>query len=134
MPCARCGIRQTDPARGASLWRRVVAGGEQVIVCPICQRGPDWDAWSAGLDRCAGCGSARLAKALGVLRCGDCGRQSEAAAAPAVGVDASARAVAPAGGLAAEVEAALARVLGRQAGSANPRPAPDPPEGQRRSA
>jgi ribosomal protein L37AE/L43A len=152
MPCARCNERQTDPARGASPWRRVVSGGEQLIVCPACQRRPDWERWTAGLDRCPGCGSIRLAKALGVLRCGECGLQCEPSAPPASGsrdlaavvaadavVPAASRPVPPASpaeemgrgdrpdepvpaspvgprpDLAAEVEAALARVLGRRA-------------------
>ncbi|WP_045875519.1 hypothetical protein [Pseudofrankia sp. DC12] len=74
MPCYRCDTRQTDPARGASPWARAVVGGEQVLVCPECQRDPGW---RHPLDRCVGCGSARLAKALGLVVCRDCGRRTE---------------------------------------------------------
>lgn len=71
MPCYRCAARQTDPDRGASPWKRGVAGGEQVLVCPACQAAdPDW---AAGLDACASCGSTALVKQLGVVRCRDCG-------------------------------------------------------------
>ena len=74
MPCYRCDTRQTDPARGASPWARAVVGGEQVLVCPDCQRDPDW---RHPLDRCAGCASTQLAKALGLVVCRDCGRRTE---------------------------------------------------------
>lgn len=70
MPCFCCSARQTDPARGASPWRRAVLDGVQVLVCPACQ--------AAGvdehLDRCAACGSVRLAKSLGEVMCRGCGR------------------------------------------------------------
>jgi hypothetical protein len=72
MPCHRCGARQTDPVRGASPWRRGVRAGEQVLICPDCQRGRDW---TADLSRCAACGSSRLARALGRTECKDCGAE-----------------------------------------------------------
>ena len=132
MPCFRCDARQTDPARGKSPWRQAVVRGEQVLVCPDCQRSPNW---TAQLDRCARCESVRLVKALGVVRCKDCQavndtRPAEPADPPGTSADAPppTRAAGPAGtaggtgispaagrspSLAAEVEAALARVLGR---------------------
>ncbi|MBL7502567.1 hypothetical protein I6A84_25145 [Frankia sp. CNm7] len=74
MPCYRCHTRQTDPARGASPWRRAVLGGEQVLVCPSCQRDPSWH---EPLDGCAACGSTHLAKALGLVVCRDCGARTD---------------------------------------------------------
>ena len=80
MPCHRCGARQTDPVRGASPWRRGVRRGEQVLVCPDCQQGRDW---TAGLARCASCGSARLVRALGRTECKDCGAEDQVTEADA---------------------------------------------------
>ena len=37
MPCYRCGVRQTDPERGSSPWRRGVRHDRLVLVCPACQ-------------------------------------------------------------------------------------------------
>ena len=121
MPCHRCGARQTDPVRGASPWRRGVRAGEQVLICPDCQRGRDW---TADLARCAACGSARLVRALGRTECKDCGaedRVAEAAVAEGGAVeggvaepivssspDGSVR-TSDAARLAAEVQAALER-------------------------
>ena len=70
MPCYRCGSRQTDPARGASPWKRGVRGDAQILVCPACQEGRDW---AADLDRCARCGSTMLVRILGETRCRACG-------------------------------------------------------------
>jgi predicted amidophosphoribosyltransferase len=54
-----------------------VAGGRQVLVCPPCQEErPDW---TAGLDRCAECGSTRLSVMLGDVVCRQCGSISSAA-------------------------------------------------------
>jgi hypothetical protein len=72
MPCHRCGARQTDPVRGASPWRRGVRAGQQVLICPQCQRARDW---TADLAHCAECGSARLIRALGSTQCKDCGAE-----------------------------------------------------------
>jgi len=72
MPCHRCGARQTDPVRGASPWRRGVRAGEQVLVCPDCQRDRDW---TADLAHCGSCGSARLVRVLGSTQCKDCGTE-----------------------------------------------------------
>ena len=103
MPCYRCGARQTDPVRGPSPWKRGVRGGVQVLVCPVCQRGRDW---AAELDRCPACGSTMLARALGETTCRACGTVVARGGAPAPQP-------ADAPGLAADVEAALERVLGR---------------------
>jgi predicted amidophosphoribosyltransferase len=108
VPCYRCHRRQADPARGPSAWKRGVSHGEQVLVCPECQRDHDW---IADLDRCAACGSTRLSRSLGSTRCGECGATGAAAA----GAD-DARSAAPSqptpGELAADVSAALRRVFG----------------------
>lgn len=73
MPCFRCDARQTDPTRGDSPWQRGVVRGQQVLVCPDCQQG---SGWAEGLDRCARCGSIRLVKALGAVNCRSCGLES----------------------------------------------------------
>lgn len=101
MPCYRCGARQTDPVRGASPWKRGVRHEVQVLICPSCQGMPDLD-----LDSCASCGSAALICRLGEIECRSCG---------AVRIARSRDLLVPtsAPGLAAEVEAALNRVLGR---------------------
>ena len=101
MACFRCGARQDDPARGPSPWKRGVLGGEQVLVCPDCQR---QSGWQSALDRCPHCEGVRLSKALGVVTCSACGWSGElpAAAAAAASSDDA---------LAADVQAALERVL-----------------------
>ena len=76
MPCHRGGARQTDPVRSASPWRRGVRAGEQVLVCPECQKDRDW---TADLARCASCGSARLVRVLGNTQCKDCGAEDQVA-------------------------------------------------------
>jgi len=106
MPCYRCGTRQVDPDRGESPWRRGVRGDRQVLICPDCQVAFDW---TSDLDRCAVCGSVRLVRRLGEAECRDCGAVGQPLLAsdgpPEVVIGASAD-------LAAEVESALARVLG----------------------
>jgi hypothetical protein len=112
VPCYRCGARQTDPARGASPWRRGVRDAEQVLVCPDCQRTSDW---TADLDRCPACGSTALVRRLGRTVCRDCG------GSPDEGLDADLAAagadvadpVGPPTDLASDVAAAIDRVLGR---------------------
>jgi hypothetical protein len=106
MPCYRCGTRQVDPARGESPWVRGVREDRQVLVCPSCQDGFDWQ---ADLDHCPVCSSVHLVRRLGEAECRDCGwvAPSELPAPDAADSD-----------LALEVEHALARVLGRTAGSA----------------
>ena len=102
MPCYRCGARQTDPARGASPWKRGVRADRQVLVCPGCQAVHDW---TAALDRCAACGSAVLVCRLGEVECRDCGHVREA---DGTGEE---HAVSAAPGLSEEVAEALNRVL-----------------------
>jgi hypothetical protein len=70
MPCYRCGVRQTDPGRGQSPWKRGVVRHSQILICPGCQDAADW---TAELDRCARCSSVRLVKRLGEVECRDCG-------------------------------------------------------------
>jgi hypothetical protein len=105
VPCYRCGVRQTDPSRGSSPWRRGVRGDHLVLVCPACQAAvPDW---TADLDRCGRCSSTHLIRRLDQVECLDCGWVKEAVAdAPS--------AEAPASPLADEVSRALDRVLGRR--------------------
>ncbi|TKK87179.1 hypothetical protein FDA94_18875 [Herbidospora galbida] len=101
MPCYRCGARQTDPVRGASPWRRGVRSDTQVLICPDCQRAHDLE-----LDACSSCGSTALVCRLGEVECRSCGHVRSA------GESGPGRPSVPAD-LAAEVEAALSRVLGR---------------------
>ena len=137
MPCYRCGMRQTDPERGKSPWRRGVVHDQLVLICPACQESADW---TAELERCAKCRSAHLIRRLGQVECLDCGlvREPEPVLdsglnpglnpglVPVGGPDATGRA--PAGGsasaggrpsgaadsaLADEVSRALDRLLGR---------------------
>jgi hypothetical protein len=129
MPCYRCGTRQVDPDRGESPWQRGVRGDRQVLVCPVCQDSVDW---RADLDHCPVCSSVHLVRRLGEAECRDCGwvRPSApaglpghlAALAPAAPggrrePEAAGSGLAPESDLAREVESALARVLGRRAGS-----------------
>ena len=119
MPCYRCGVRQTDPERGKSPWRRGVLHDQLVLVCPACQESCDW---AAELESCARCASVHLIRRLGQVECLDCGLVREPASAlvpsPAAGADAGPAAQAgPAGSdtaLAEEVSRALDRVLGRR--------------------
>jgi hypothetical protein len=105
MPCYRCGVRQTDPERGSSPWRRGVRQDRLVLVCPACQESGDW---AADMEHCARCASVHLIRRLGQVECLDCGliHEPEAPSAPDSG-----------GGdpdLADEVGRALDRVLGRR--------------------
>ncbi len=124
MPCYRCGVRQTDPERGKSPWRRGVLRDELVLVCPVCQESGDW---TAELESCSRCASVHLIRRLGQVECLDCGlvREPEAAlvhagspaaAGPAAaGPAAASRAAAsPDAALAEEVGRALDRLLGRR--------------------
>ena len=81
MPCYRCGMRQTDPERGKSPWRRGVVHDQLVLICPPCQESSDW---TAELERCAKCRSAHLIRRLGQVECLDCGlvREPEALLTP----------------------------------------------------
>jgi hypothetical protein len=77
MPCYRCGVRQTDPERGKSPWRRGVVRDQLVLVCPACQESGDW---TVELESCARCGSVHLIRRLGQVDCLDCGLVREPAA------------------------------------------------------
>ena len=128
MPCYRCGMRQTDPERGKSPWRRGVVHDQLVLICPACQESADW---TAELERCAKCRSAHLIRRLGQVECLDCGlvREPEALVNPGLdpglvpvgGYDATGRAPAggsaSAGGLAAAGGSAAAG--GRRSGAAD---------------
>jgi hypothetical protein len=106
MGCYRCGARQVDPVRGASPWRRGVRLGEQVLVCPDCQRDRDW---TAELDQCPGCGSTALVRRLGMTVCRGCGREwTQAATATPTPTQRDGRTE-----LQMEVAAALDRAFGR---------------------
>ena len=127
MPCYRCGVRQTDPERGKSPWRRGVLRDELVLVCPSCQESGDW---TAELESCSRCASVHLIRRLGQVECLDCGLVREPVLADAALADA---ALVPAGNpvppaprvpagsgdrpdaaLAEEVGRALDRLLGRR--------------------
>ena len=109
MPCYRCHQRQADPIKGPSPWKRGVVDGEQVLVCPDCQRGRDWQ---AELDHCDECGSAQLVRVLGDTRCKACGH---------ITADGAPDRAAPRDeGLAADVSDALARRFGSYPDSAVP--------------
>jgi len=133
MPCFHCGTRQVDPDRGESPWTRGVLHDHQILVCPRCQTLRDW---TAELDRCGRCASAHLVRRLDEVECRDCGlirltgAEGEPGAehicgAPASGSEAGPRVTpahrearlpsSPDPELAAEVERALAKVLGKTA-------------------
>ena len=127
MPCYRCGVRQTDPERGKSPWRRGVLRDELVLVCPVCQESGDW---IAELESCSRCASVHLIRRLGQVECLDCGlvREPQPAKAEHALVPAGARArgdgarpdrarpdaAGPDAALAEEVGRALDRLLGRR--------------------
>jgi hypothetical protein len=79
VPCYRCGVRQTDPERGKSPWRRGVVHDQLVLICPACQESADW---TAELERCTRCRSAHLIRRLGQVECLDCGLVREPEALP----------------------------------------------------
>jgi hypothetical protein len=119
VPCYRCGVRQTDPERGKSPWRRGVLRDELVLVCPACQESGDW---TAELESCSRCASVHLIRRLGQVECLDCGLVREPVRADAALVPAgNPRPPAPRGpgdrpdaALAEEVGRALDRLLGRR--------------------
>jgi hypothetical protein len=110
VPCYRCGVRQTDPERGSSPWRRGLLADHLVLICPDCQQSRDW---TAELERCARCGSVHLIRRLDQVDCLDCGLVREPAL---VGGASSWRPGTPGAdhALAEEVGRALDRVLGRR--------------------
>jgi len=117
LPCYRCGVRQTDPERGKSPWRRGVLRDELVLVCPACQESGEW---TAELESCPRCASVHLIRRLGQVECLDCGlvREPETVFTPGLVPATRPRSASPAAGrqdtaLAEEVGRALDRVLGR---------------------
>ena len=112
MPCYRCGVRQTDPERGKSPWRRGVRRDELVLVCPACQ---DSGEWTAELESCSRCASLHLIRRLGQVECLDCGlvREPEAMLNPSLVAAARPGPGRPDSALAEEVGRALDRLLGR---------------------
>jgi hypothetical protein len=118
MPCYHCGTRQVDPDRGPSPWGRGLLHDHQILVCPACQEQRDW---TAELDRCGRCGSAHLVRRLDEVECRDCGLIRLTSAVPAArtpglhGTPDESIPVSPDPELAAEVERALAKVLGKTA-------------------
>jgi len=109
-------MRQTDPERGKSPWRRGVVHDQLVLICPACQESADW---TAELERCATCRSAHLIRRLGQVECLDCGLIREPEARPIPGlVPGLVPGLIPGRGaadtaLADEVSRALDRLLGR---------------------
>jgi hypothetical protein len=112
LPCYRCGVRQTDPVRGKSPWRRGVLRDELVLVCPACQESGEW---TAELESCSRCASVHLIRRLGQVECLDCGlvREPEVALVPAARRAAASSVASPDAALAEEVGRALDRLLGR---------------------
>jgi hypothetical protein len=122
MPCYRCDLRQVDPDRGQSPWKRGVKSGAQVLICPACQGSFDW---MSELDQCSVCGGVHLVRRLGELECRDCGMVCDPADAGVGAGAGGAGAAGPGdgggraevghepGSLADDVERALERVLGR---------------------
>ena len=151
MPCYRCGVRQTDPSRGQSPWKRGVRRHSQILICPGCQDAADW---TAELDRCSRCSSVHLVKRLGEVECRDCGaivapegagqagladdpagaaREDESGAAgtalesePGLGAGPGLEGAGRGADLSEEVARALDRVLGRSLVSQSIQRAPDP--------
>jgi len=117
MPCYRCDLRQVDPDRGESPWKRGVRDGRQVLICPDCQGSFDW---MNDLDDCPVCGGVHLVRRLGEIECRDCGMvrdPGDGADGPAAGSADPVSSAGPggraaAGSLAEDVERALERVLG----------------------
>ena len=108
MPCYRCGVRQTDPERGKSPWRRGVVHDQLVLICPDCQGSADW---TAELEHCAKCRSTHLIRRLGQVECLDCGLVREPEAR--INLGSLVRSGAADSALADEVGRALDRLLGR---------------------
>jgi hypothetical protein len=111
MPCYRCGVRQTDPERGKSPWRRGVVRDQLVLVCPACQESGDW---TVELESCARCGSVHLIRRLGQVDCLDCGLVREPAASlVTTGAPGSVRPVPATSGDATSGDSALSEEVGR---------------------
>lgn len=106
MPCYRCGAPTVDPARGPSEWKRGVRGDAQVLICPQCQREPDWQSHLAS---CPLCGSTALVRSLGEVHCRGCGRTPATVVPPQASATDAARRYDPV--FADEVGRAVDRVL-----------------------
>ncbi|MGH3195121.1 MAG: hypothetical protein ACRDOH_05310 [Streptosporangiaceae bacterium] len=105
-------MRQTDPERGKSPWRRGVLRDRLVLVCPACQESGEW---TGEFESCSKCGSVHLIRRLGQVECLDCGLVREPEAVLNLGlVPAGSPAPAPDETLAEEVGRALERLLGRR--------------------
>jgi len=109
LPCYRCGVRQTDPERGKSPWRRGVLRDELVLVCPACQESGEW---TAELESCSRCASVHLIRRLGQVECLDCGLVREPEAVLNLDLVPAAR-TRSAGTSAGRSDAALAEEVGR---------------------
>ena len=136
MPCYRCGVRQTDPDRGQSPWKRGVRSDSQILICPNCQASHDW---MADLDRCSQCSSVHLVRRLGEVECRDCGaivppaiddlasgglgNSGSLGGAESLGGAGVPDRAGPSPGLSEEVAKALERVLGRSVVSQSFQPA-----------
>jgi len=145
MPCYHCGTRQVDPDRGESPWTRGVLRDHQILVCPTCQALRDWTAELDRCGRCASahlvrrldeveCRDCGLIRLTGTDHAGEPGA-GHVCVTPAPGTGSGGEAgtrggtgsaALPAGRearlpaspdpeLAAEVERALAKVLGKTA-------------------
>jgi hypothetical protein len=114
MPCFHCGTRQIDPDQGPSPWGRGLLNDHQILVCPACQAQRDW---TADLDRCDRCGSAHLVRRLDEVECRDCGLIRLTGMIPPARKPGEGESIpaSPDPELAAEVERALAKVLGKTA-------------------
>src|ERR1700744_2597960 len=114
VPCYHCGTRQVDPGQGPSPWGRGLLNDHQILVCPVCQVQRDW---TADLDRCGRGGSAHLGRRLDEVECRDCGLIRLTGTIPAARPAGSGESMpgSPDPELAAEVERALAKVLGKTA-------------------
>ena len=108
--CLRCARRQSDPGRGPSPWKRGVAGGRLVLICPDCQASPSW---ADVLDRCAACSSTALARRLGETACRGCGHTGPGLPGPEPLPSYGAE---PAAVLSDDVADALQRVFGAEPG------------------
>ena len=110
MPCYRCGTRQTDPEPGkSSPWHRGVVCEHQVLVCP-----DSYPAAVGDLTRCSRCDSVRLVRRLDQVECLNCQliRDAEAETGTDTAVPPPRPQSSGDSGLSAEVEQALARLLG----------------------
>ena len=74
--CSLCGRPTYDPDKREKPWVRAVSGGQQVLICPICQG--DRPDWATNLDRCGACEGTRLSAMLGQVVCRACGHTQPA--------------------------------------------------------